>query len=350
MIESPGNVRREKNMNPSMWSKALRGLVARMEPQEWNGLDVIARWLIATRAQVLIMTFISAAIGGLLALRAGLFDGVQWTLVTLGLMLAHATNNLLNDLTDYWKGVDKNNYFRAQYGPHPLAHNLMTLRDVLVYVAVTGGAAFALGLYLMLTAPDPVLAWGLLGAGAFFVLFYTFPLKYIGLGELAVIVVWGPLMIGGTYFMVTGQWDWNVVLAGLPYALGVTGVIFGKHIDKYAVDKPKGIRTLPVLLGEKASRYTVLGMLVAQYVVVVYQTLTGFFTLALWLVFLATPAFLLVSRIYRQPKPEAPPDFFPKGIWPLWFVAFAFEHNRRFGLLFLLGLVADLGLRASGLL
>lgn len=333
-------------MNPAMWSKALRGVVARMEPQEWNGLDVVARWLIATRAQVLIMTFISAAIGGLFALRAGLFDGVQWTLVTLGLLLAHATNNLLNDLTDYWKGVDKDNYFRAQYGPHPLAHNLMSLREVLAYVAVTGGAALAIGLYLMLTAPNPALAWSLLGAGAFFVLFYTFPLKYIGLGELAVILVWGPLMIGGTYFMVTDRWDWDVVLAGLPYALGVTGVIFGKHIDKYAVDRSKGIRTLPVLLGERASRYTVLGMLAAQYVVVVYQVLTGFFSPALLVVFLATRTFLLVSSIYHRPKPAEPPDFFPKGIWPLWFVAFAFEHNRRFGLFFLLGLLGDLLLRA----
>ncbi|MDW8327827.1 MAG: prenyltransferase [Anaerolineales bacterium] len=332
-------------MNPAMWSKALRGVVARMEPQEWNGLDVVARWLIATRAQVLIMTFISAAIGGLLALRAGLFDGVQWTLVTLGLILAHATNNLLNDLTDYLKGVDKDNYFRAQYGPHPLAHNLMSLREVLAYIAVTGGAALAIGLYLMFTAPDPALAWGLLGAGAFFVLFYTFPLKYLGLGELAVIIVWGPLMIGGTYFMVAGRWDWNVVLAGMPYALGVTGVIFGKHIDKYAVDKAKGIHTLPVLLGEKTSRYTVIGMLVAQYVVVVYQVLTGFFSPALLVVFLATRTFLFVSSIYRQPKPAEPPDYFPKGIWPLWFVAFAFRHNRHFGLLFLLGLLGDLLLR-----
>src|SRR2546430_10339218 len=33
-------------------------------------------------------------------------------------------------------------------------------------------------------------------AGAVFVLFYTYPLKYIGLGEVAVILVWGPLMIG----------------------------------------------------------------------------------------------------------------------------------------------------------
>ena len=60
------------------------------------------------------------------------------------------------------------------------------------------------------------------------------------------IIVWGPLMIGGGYFVITGQWDWNVVLASLPYALGATTVIFGKHIDKLEADKAKGIHTLPV--------------------------------------------------------------------------------------------------------
>ena len=64
--------------------------------------------------------------------------------------------------------------------------------------------------------------------GAFFVVFYTWPLKYGGLGELAVLVVWGPLMIGGGYYAITGAWNPYVVLASLPYALSTTAIIFGK--------------------------------------------------------------------------------------------------------------------------
>jgi len=81
-----------------------------------------------------------------------------------------------------------------------------------------------------------------------------------------VLIVWGPLMIGGGYYVITGStWSWNVVIASLPYALGVTGVIFGKHIDKLEMDKAKRIHTLPVLLGERLSRATMTGMLVLQY-------------------------------------------------------------------------------------
>src|SRR5512144_1370574 len=102
-------------MNVSMWAKAVN-VIPRVTKQEWDALDVISRWLIATRSAVLVMTFISAAIAGLLAARTGELNLVRWSMVTVGLLFAHATNKLVNDLTDHLKGVDKDNYFRAQYG------------------------------------------------------------------------------------------------------------------------------------------------------------------------------------------------------------------------------------------
>src|SRR5262249_35575736 len=143
----------------------------------------------------------------------------------------------------------------------------------------------------------------LLAAGVFFVLFYTWPLKYIGLGEIAVLLVWGPLMIGGGYFVITGNWSWNVVLAGLPYAIGATTVIFGKHIDKVVPDKDKGIHTLPVLVGERAARYTVVSMFVLQYAFVIYLVLIRFFTPLMLVVLFALPTFWTAAQVYRRPKP-----------------------------------------------
>jgi 1,4-dihydroxy-2-naphthoate octaprenyltransferase len=102
------------------------------------------------------------------------------------------------------------------------------------------------GLYLVWYTDFSPLTWLLLAAGAFFVLFYTWPLKYIAMGEIAVLLVWGPLMIGGGYYVLTGGWDWNVTIASIPYVLGVTTVIFGKHIDKLKVDLEKDLyRTRP---------------------------------------------------------------------------------------------------------
>jgi len=322
-------------LNPAMWLKALQ-VIPHVSQDEWARLDVISKWLISTRAAVLIMTFLSGAIAGILAYQQGSFNLWYWVLLEIGLVFAHAANNLLNDYTDYVKGVDQDNYYRSQYGPQPLVHGLMSKSELLTYAAITGLIALAAGAALVYLRGGMSLLF--LGLGAFFVLFYTWPLKYIALGEIAVLIVWGPLMIGGGYYVITGSWDWNVVIAGLPYALGVTGVIFGKHIDKYEMDKAKKIHTLPVLLGERASRFTVVGMLVLQYLLVIYLVVTGFFHPILLVVLLAIPAFWRILPMFRQPRPEERPAYFP-DVWPNYFVAAAFYHNRRFGLLYLLGLV-----------
>lgn len=325
-------------MNFAMWGKALR-VIPRIDKEEWMRLDIISKWLVSTRAAVLVMTFISAAIAGLLAAGVGLFDLGRWVLLAVGLIFAHATNNLLNDLTDFSRGVDKDNYFRTQYGPQPLEQGLMSRREVLTYAGITGLIALTAGLPLVLQ--NGLLGWILLAAGAFFVLLYTWPLKYIGLGEVAVLIVWGPLMIGGGYFVITGQWDLNVVIAGLPYAFGVTTVIFGKHIDKFREDKAKGIHTLPVIIGETAGRYAVLAMITMQYLSVLYLVITGFFSPVMLVVLLALPSLKRVLPMYSKPKPEVCPPDYPKDTWPLYFVASAFYQNRQYGMFFLLGLVGD---------
>jgi 1,4-dihydroxy-2-naphthoate polyprenyltransferase len=329
-------------MNVSMWVKALR-VIPRLDKAEWNQLDFISKWLVSTRAAVLIMTFISAAIAGLLAARSGEFNFLRWLLLAVGLIFAHAINNLLNDLTDFKRGVDKDNYFRTQYGPQPLEQGLMTQRELLTYAAVTGLIALAAGIPLVIQ--NGTLALLFLLAGAFFVFFYTWPLKYIGLGELTVLLVWGPLMIGGGFFVITGHWDWNVVIASLPYALGVTTVIFGKHIDKLKEDKVKGIHTLPVLLGEKTSRIVVLGMIAAEYLAVIYLVVTGFFSFWMLLALLGLQSLRQVWPIYKVAKPETCPEGYSKDTWPLYYVAAAFVQNRTFGLWFLAGLILDVSTR-----
>lgn len=331
----------------NVWVRALRG-VPRLSREEWERGGVITRWLIATRAAVLIMTFISAALAGIFALRARQFDLGLWLLLTVGLLMAHATNNLLNDMTDFVKGVDRGNYYRAQYGVQPLEAGFWTLRDAWRYALVTGAIALACGVALVwlrggLTLP-------LLLIGAFFVLAYTWPLKYVGLGEIAVLVVWGPLMIGGGYYVITGTWDWNVVLGGLPYALGTTMVIFGKHIDKREADLAKGIRTLPVLLGDRWSRIVALACMVLQYVLVIALVIARFFTPIMLIVLLALRAFVITFNAFQQPKPAERPAWFPADAWPTWLVAFAFYHNRTFGLLFLLGLLLETSLKIAGVL
>jgi len=330
----------------AMWQKALN-VIPEVSKEEWDQLDVISRWLISTRAAVLIMTFLSAALAGIFAARDGAFHFVPWLVLAFGLVMAHASNNIFNDFTDFVRGVDKDNYFRTMYGAQPVASGLLTRRQHLTYFAVTGALAFLAGVYLVAINGWDATIWVLLGLGAFFVLFYTWPLKYVAMGELAVLLVWGPLMIGGGYYVLAHAWNWNVVIASLPYVLGVTTVIFGKHIDKLKIDREKRIHTVPVLIGEKAARYSVLSMMVLPYLITLYLIATHFFTPIMLLVLLAIPTFLKSYPALLKPKPDERPEGFPQGQggWPLYFAPLGFVNNRAFGMYFLLGLILDVALR-----
>ncbi|QFU77927.1 prenyltransferase [Halioglobus maricola] len=285
------------------------------------------------------MTFTAAALGGLMAWRAGVFQWDLWLATVFGLMFAHATNNLLNDYTDSRRGIDKENYYRNQYGVHVLEDGLMDEPQFWRYVGVTAGIALALGGWLVYQRSG--LTFDLMLAGAFFVLFYTWPLKYYGLGEPAVLLVWGPLMVGGSFYVLAGFWSWDVTWLSLVFALGPTTVLFGKHTDKLDADKAKGVNTLPVILGEKISRYAVLAMMVAQYLLCIGLVVTGSFAWPLLLVLASLNSMPRLFSLYSEPKPEEPPQNYPEGIWPLWFSAQAFRHTRRFTSLFLVGVILD---------
>ncbi len=325
-------------MNFSMWRKALQ-IIPKINKEEWDELDLISRWLIATRAAVLITTLFSATFAGIFAYRVGEFDFIRWILVVVGLYLAHGTNNFLNDYTDFVRGVDVDNYYRAQYGPHPLLHGLMTKKELLTYACVTGTIAAACGIALGIMRGE--YTWLLMGLGAFFVLFYTYPLKYIALGEFSILVVWGPLMVAGGYYVITDlPWDWFIVLASLPHAFGVTSMLFGKHIDKLKADKDRKIYTLPVVLGETVSRWAMTVLLIAQYLMVFYLIYIGFFTPIMLLVLLTVPVFKQIWPILSHPKPDEKPEEFP-DVWPNYYVAAAFHHTRRFGGWFFLALILE---------
>ena len=335
-----------KKINTRMWLEALR-IIPRISKEEWDSLDLVSRWLIITRAAVFLMTALSACIGGLLAYQDGIFRWSMFLACLFGLVFAHATNNLVNDRTDYKKGIDKDNYYRSQYGPQPLEHGLLTPRRHMAYIVVTGILALLCGAYVTVFTGWQTLI--LIGAGAFFVLFYTWPLKYIGLGEPAVIVVWGPLMVGGTYFAVSGgNWSWEVALVSIVYALGPTTVLFGKHIDKIEEDRVKGVRTLPVIIGEPAARTTTIILWILQYVLTGFLIVSGRMGYVMAVVVLAVPALVRGIGVFREPRPLAEPEGLPENVWPLYLSANAFVYNRVFGGFLLMGLVVDTVLKAVG--
>ena len=221
------------------------------------------------------MTIWSGLIGGLLAVEANRVAGgapVDWGLFLLavvGLVLAHAANNMINDYFDTTGGVDTEGYVRALYAPHPILSGWVTKRQLGTAILIVNAIGAAIMLYLAAIRGPLIIAFAL--AGLFVSVFYVAPpirLKHHGLGEPGVFLVWGPLMIGGTFLAATGTIPAWVLLVSVPYALLVTAVLFGKHIDKIEADAALGVRTLPVILGEARAR------VVGQWLMILFYPLT----------------------------------------------------------------------------
>lgn len=330
-------------LDTRMWAKAVMAM-PRIEDGEWAALDFVSKWLVLTRFAAIILTLISSAVAGILAYRVENIDVAVWLLLTVALVFAHAANNLLNDYVDFRKGVDRGNYFRAQYGPHPLDRGFMSERALLAYALANLAVALAAGAALV--AYRGGLTLPLMLAGLFFLLAYTWPLKYLALGELSILIVWGPLMISGGFYVLTGVWDWGAFAASLPFGIGATLVIFGKHIDKCDMDRAKGVRTLPVVIGEAPSRAVAIALVACQLLLVGGLVAFGGFTPAVLIVVFALPRFFRVMLpMYRRARPETRPEDYRQESWPLWFVGSAFVYTRRFGLLYIAGLAADTAIR-----
>ena len=93
------------NTTFAMWRKSLSQLIMMKDKKEWDALDILSKWFIATRSAVGTITLYSGLIGGLLAwqyLQANnkpLFDlFITWIILTIGLFIAHGTNNLTQRL------------------------------------------------------------------------------------------------------------------------------------------------------------------------------------------------------------------------------------------------------------
>jgi len=188
------------NINFKMWRTAAWQLVKMEDKKKWDALDIISKWLIATRSGVTTVTIYSCIIAGLFAWRDKSFAWLPWLIVTIGLFIAHGTNNLLNDYTDFSRGSIKT----TTSAPNMVSIRCAGLLDEASATALVRYKRLArnplrdLRPFLHSLQPDghrPV------RFGALMLLFYTYPLKYFALGELAIFLIWGPIMVAGVYLV-----------------------------------------------------------------------------------------------------------------------------------------------------
>ncbi|MBE3134242.1 MAG: prenyltransferase, partial [Acidobacteria bacterium] len=207
-------------------------------------------YVIATRPWSFSMSAISVTLGTLIAWQRGAIHWGWYAAVVLGVVLCHAAGNVLNDFFDARNRVDHADSATARYRPHPILGGLMAPRTALLQALVLFASAAAVGLAAVLLRSPHVL-W-IAGAGFLLTFFYSggpLTLKYRALGEVAVFLIWGPLMFQGAYAVQRQALSWPALVASVPFGTLVALVLFANNIRDADQDREIGIRTLGTALG-----------------------------------------------------------------------------------------------------
>ncbi len=268
----------------------------------------IKKWIIATRPWAFPMTIITVSIGGVYALyENGAFNIVLYLLTIIGTILLHASVNVYNDYYDTLSGVDRRGAPTTKYRPHPIIEGLIPSNQLFLMATISMVIALLIGLYLALVVGWLAIILG--GLGGFLAFEYTGPplyLKYRGLGELSVFLAWGPLMVLGSYYVISGGLlSINPILISIPTALLVVAVLMANNIRDIEYDESVNVRTLQVRIGrEKSIKLYIITILLA-YITVIIEILLRILPLLTLLVFITLPKALKLIRLFRREIPDA---------------------------------------------
>lgn len=274
-----------------------RSYLQRLGEKPW----LSAPWLVlrTLRLPFLVATILPVALGALIAYRVGFFEWSLFALTMLGAVLFHLGMNTANDYFDHASGADDINTTPTPFsgGSRMIQYGLLSPFSVLSVstAAYLGGAA--IGLFLAFTRGLPILLIGLLG---FLVSFtYTAPplrLGYRGIGELAVAVGFGPLLVLGSYYVQTQTFALEPLLASIPVGLLVMLILYVNEIPDRTWDDEAGKRTLVARVREESLVPGYIGSVVAVYAVVFLGVIAQIFPATAILALLTIPMAVKVRR------------------------------------------------------
>ena len=252
-------------------------------------------WFWATRPFSLTASVSPVLVGS--ALAAGFVEMFSWGLFVLALTGSVAIQigtNLTDEYTDHRRhGSDA-----KLLAPHKvLRRGLLSERAVLFGMIAAFGYGIAAGLTIVAFTGWPILALGLASvAAAYLYAGGPYPIGNLGLGEPVVFVFMGPIMVMGAYYVQVQDVTTLGFLASLPVALIVTAILHCNDLRDVAEDRQAGKRSLPRLIGERASQWLYAAMMLGAYAVIAALALSGQVTLWALLGILPLPWAALAVR------------------------------------------------------
>ena len=236
-------------------------------------------------------------------------DNIRWWLLPLILpagLLIQAGTNLVNEYYDLKKGVDRPD---SHGSSRALVDQLLNPTHVLIAGLTCFALSAAIGIIFVSIHGWPILMLGVFGIIAG--LCYTaapVAYKYIGIGDPAVFFLMGPLMVIGSFFVLTATFNYSVLLVSIPVGFLVTGILSGNNLRDITHDKSADIETTASLLGHRAAKWEYSSLIIGAYFTTLIMICFG--TLPYWslITLLTLPIGIKNIKTALFSKPNCPTD------------------------------------------
>lgn len=232
----------------------------------------VKAWLQASRPFSFTASMVPVILGGAMGYFTS--DQFHWLLLPLVIicsLLFHAGTNLVSDYCDHKKNIDTDYTFG---GSRVIQQNLIKPKTLLIGGLSMFAVAVILAIPMIYVHGLPMVIIGAIGLmGGIFYTAMPVAYKYVGLGDLMVFILMGPLMVIGSYFALTGTMNTNVILISLPIGCLVAAILWANNLRDIKHDSDAGIKTLAIILGIEKAKIGYNILVIAAYLLVVTMVL-----------------------------------------------------------------------------
>lgn len=221
-------------------------------------------WFLETRPKFLLLSVVLVLVGTAVSRYEGNFDGLKFFLTMIALLLAHTSVNVLNDYFDYQSGIDTETTPTAfSGGSGILTQGLLSPKSVHLFGIGCLVAAFPIGIYLTYASGWKLLPLIFLGGGIIYS--YTPYLTKWLVGEFVAGLGLGSLPVLGTYFIQTGSYSIEAIVASFAPGFLTANLLFLNEFPDVEADKKGGRYNLVIALGKRKASRLYAGLTITAY-------------------------------------------------------------------------------------
>lgn len=210
-------------------------------------MSPFSHWILAARPKTLWAGLCPVVIGLVLSFQAPTFHWLTAALTLAAALLIQIGTNFANDYFDFKKGADS----ETRVGPTRATQSGLISETAMKRAFMgTFMLAFLCGIYLMIRGGWPIIMIGIVSIICGYL--YTggpYPIGYLGLGDIFVLIFFGPVAVGGTFYLQTGTVSPTAMLIGISPGLLSAALLVVNNLRDMDEDKKVGKNTLAVRFG-----------------------------------------------------------------------------------------------------